>query len=58
MYRSNEKKPDIQNISLQEMLKDNLLAHSSLIYRIFMVIFIKIFSKNSLSKNKDCKKRI
>jgi len=41
MYHSVEKKPDIQAISLQEMLRDNLLAHSSLIYRIFMVILME-----------------
>ena len=41
MYHSHEKKPDILTISLQEMLKDNLLSYSSLIFKIYVVIQLK-----------------
>jgi len=40
MYHFSGKKPEIMTISLQEMLKDKLLSHSSLIFKIFVVFLL------------------
>ena len=40
MYKKAEKKPDYNIISLQELLKDNLLQFSSNIYKIADVFFL------------------
>ena len=37
MYRKTLKKPDISQISLEELLKDNVLQFSSVIYKISTV---------------------
>ena len=42
MYR-NVKKPDFNKITLRELLKDNLLSHSALIYKIASVSLFVLF---------------